>query len=68
MEENVNAISFFFSPCLDLRIADARRPPVDALFGQLPGLFASLRQGLRPDTPSPNGAISRVVSEVRSYV
>jgi tagatose-6-phosphate ketose/aldose isomerase len=48
-------------------MADERRPPVDALFGQLKGLFASLRQGLKPDTPSPNGAISRVVSEVKIY-
>jgi tagatose-6-phosphate ketose/aldose isomerase len=60
--------SRFFSPCLDLHMADAYRPPVDALFGQLLGLFASLRQGLKPDTPSPNGAIRRVVSEVNIYV
>jgi D-galactosamine 6-phosphate deaminase/isomerase len=49
-------------------MADERRQPVDALFGRLPGLFASLRQGLKPDAPSPNGAISRVVSEVKLYV
>jgi D-galactosamine 6-phosphate deaminase/isomerase len=49
-------------------MADAYRPPVDALFGQLLGLFAPLRQGLKPDTPSPNGANSRVVSEVKIYV
>jgi tagatose-6-phosphate ketose/aldose isomerase len=60
--------SRFFSPCLNLLRADAYRPPVDALFGQLPGLFASLRQGLKPDRPSPNGAISRFVSEVNTYV
>jgi hypothetical protein len=57
----------FFSPCLDLRRANAYRPPVDSLLGQLLGLFASLRQGLKPDTPSPNGAIGRVVSEVNIY-
>jgi hypothetical protein len=57
----------FFSPCLDLRMADERRPPADALFGLLPGLFASLRQGLKPDAPSPNDAIGRVVSEVKIY-
>jgi hypothetical protein len=57
----------FFSPCLDLRMADAYRPPADALFGQLIGLFASLRQGFKPDTPRPNGAISRVISEVKIY-
>ena len=48
-------------------MADERRPPGDALFGRLPGLFASLRQGLKPDTLSPNGAVSRVVSEVKIY-
>jgi tagatose-6-phosphate ketose/aldose isomerase len=49
-------------------MADAYRQPVDALFGQLPGSFTPLRQGLKPDTPSPNGAIGRVVSEVKIYV
>jgi tagatose-6-phosphate ketose/aldose isomerase len=48
-------------------MADERRHPVDAMFGLLPGLFASLWQGLKPDAPSPNGAISRVVSEVKIY-
>jgi len=28
------------------------------------GLFASIREGLRPDEPSPQGAINRVVSHV----
>jgi len=40
---------------------------VDAMFGQLPGLFASMRQGLKTDAPSPNGAISRIVAEVKIY-
>jgi tagatose-6-phosphate ketose/aldose isomerase len=48
-------------------IADEYRPPVDVLFGQLLGLFASLQHGLQPDTPSPNGAISRVVSKIKIY-
>jgi tagatose-6-phosphate ketose/aldose isomerase len=43
---------------------DYYRPPVEVILGQLLGLFLSLRHGLRPDTPSPTGAISRVVSEV----
>src|SRR6266542_3655781 len=51
----------FFSPCLNLRMADAYRQPVDAMFGQLPGLFAS---GFKPCR---NDAISRVVSEVKIY-
>ncbi len=47
--------------------ADDYRPPLDAIFGQLLGLFSSLHYELKPDTPSPNGAISRVVSQVNIY-
>ena len=47
--------------------ADEYRPPVDVMFAQLLGLFSSLHAGLQPDHPSPNGAISRVVSQVRIY-
>ena len=39
-------------------------PPLMVLVGQLLGLFASLREGFKPDDPSPDGAISRVVSHV----
>jgi tagatose-6-phosphate ketose/aldose isomerase len=46
---------------------DALRPPLDVIFGQLLGLFCSLEGGLKPDTPSPSGAISRVVSHVRIH-
>ena len=45
-------------------IEDDYRPPVDVIFGQLLGLFGSLGWKLRPDRPSPNGAISRVVQGV----
>jgi tagatose-6-phosphate ketose/aldose isomerase len=45
-------------------VADDYRPPLDVIFGQLLGLFFSLRCNLRPDCPSPNGAISRVVQNV----
>ena len=45
-------------------ISDLYLPPLFVLVGQLLGLFASLRAGLRPDEPSPHGAISRVVSHV----
>jgi len=48
-------------------IIDLYRPPVDVLIGQLLGLFSSLREGLKPDTPSPQGAINRVVSHVTIY-
>ena len=54
---------------LDLPSAfgDEYRPPLDVMFGQLLGLFSSVNAGLRPDHPSPNGAISRVVSHVNIY-
>jgi len=48
-------------------IADVYRPPVDVIVGQLLGLFSSLHAGLKPDAPSPRGAISRVVSHVRIH-
>jgi tagatose-6-phosphate ketose/aldose isomerase len=48
-------------------VADDYRTAVDVIFGQLLGLFGSLRWGLRPDRPSPNGAISRVVQGVNIH-
>jgi tagatose-6-phosphate ketose/aldose isomerase len=45
-------------------ISDLYLPPLFVLVGQLLGLSASLREGLRPDEPSPHGAISRVVTHV----
>jgi tagatose-6-phosphate ketose/aldose isomerase len=47
-----------------LSVADDYRPPLDVIFGQLLGLFFSLHFGLKPDCPSPSGAISRVVQNV----
>lgn len=43
---------------------DDYRPPLDVILGQSLGLFFSLHYGLKPDCPSPNGAISRVVQNV----
>jgi tagatose-6-phosphate ketose/aldose isomerase len=54
----------YLAPVTQLPVADDYRPPVDVIFGQLLGLFFSLRWNLRPDCPSPNGAISRVVQNV----
>ncbi len=48
-------------------IPDEYRAPVDVIFGQLLGLFFSLRWGLKPDSPSPTGAITRVVQNVTMY-
>jgi tagatose-6-phosphate ketose/aldose isomerase len=49
--------------CLPL----ALRPIADVVVGQLLGLFASMKLGLKPDRPSPSGIINRVVQGVRIY-
>ncbi|PYX49358.1 MAG: tagatose-6-phosphate ketose isomerase [Acidobacteria bacterium] len=46
---------------------DHLRPVLDVMLGQLIGLFASMRCGLRPDQPSPDGTISRVVAPIKLY-
>lgn len=46
---------------------DLCRPPVDVMIGQLLGLFFAIRNGMTPDSPSPSGVISRVVSHVKIY-
>ena len=45
-------------------IPDLYRPVLDVIFGQLLGLFASIHAGLKPDAPSPNGVINRVVQNI----
>ena len=57
----------YLSPDIRTAVPDDYRPPVDILFGQLLGLFFSLRCNLKPDRPSPEGVISRVVQNVRIY-
>jgi tagatose-6-phosphate ketose/aldose isomerase len=47
--------------------SDEDRPALDVMLGQLMGLFASMNCGLKPDQPSPNGAITRVVSPITLY-
>ena len=61
------ASEYFVSPGSKLSIPDAYRPPLDVIFGQLLGLFFSLRCGLKPDHPSPSGVISRVVQNVNIH-
>jgi tagatose-6-phosphate ketose/aldose isomerase len=46
---------------------DLYRPVLDVMLGQLLGLFASMRCGLKPDLPSPTGAITRVVQPIQLY-
>jgi len=46
---------------------DHYRPILDVMLGQLLGLFASMRCGLKPDQPSPSGTITRVVQPIKLY-
>ncbi len=48
-------------------LEDAYRPAVDVIFSQMLGLFSSIELGLKPDSPSPNGLISRVVEKFAIY-
>ena len=48
-------------------IPDHHRPVLDVMFGQLIGLFGSMRSGLKPDQPSPGGTITRVVAPIKLY-
>ncbi len=63
----LNAFENRLSFDLPEAISDLYVPPLFVLVGQLLGLFASIREGLRPDEPSPQGAISRVVSHVKIH-
>lgn len=60
-KELLGESEFFVTPGTNLSIPDAYRPPLDVIFGQLLGLFFSIRCNLQPDRPSPTGVISRVV-------
>jgi tagatose-6-phosphate ketose/aldose isomerase len=46
---------------------DVLRTPYEIIGPQLLGYYLSLRLGLNPDNPSPNGLINRVVQGVRIY-
>ena len=48
-------------------LPDLYRPMLDVMLGQLIGLFASMRCGLKPDQPSPTGTITRVVQPIAIY-
>ena len=50
-----------------LDFPDYFRPVIDVMLGQLIGLFASMRCGLKPDQPSPSGTITRVVQPIKLY-
>jgi tagatose-6-phosphate ketose/aldose isomerase len=69
--QGIDDVSPLADYCLSLDCAadfpDLYRPVLDVMLGQLLGLFASMRCGLKPDSPSPNGTISRVVSPIKIY-
>lgn len=69
--QGIDDVSPLADYCLSLDCAanfsDVYRPVLDVMLGQLFGLFASLRCGLKPDQPSPNGTITRVVSPIKLY-
>ncbi len=48
-------------------VADAYRGVVDVIFGQLLGLYTCMEHQLRPDAPSPDGVITRVVQAFSIY-
>ena len=57
----------YLAPATGAGVADEYRAPVDVIFGQLLGLFSSIRWNLLPDSPSPDGVISRVVQNVNIH-
>ena len=69
--QGIDDVSPLADYCLSLDCAadfpDLYRPVLDVMLGQLFGLFASLRSGLKPDQPSPSGTITRVVSPIKLY-
>jgi tagatose-6-phosphate ketose/aldose isomerase len=54
-------------PAVAPHLDDALRTPFEILGPQLLGYHLSLRIGLNPDNPSPDGVINRVVSGVTIY-
>jgi D-galactosamine 6-phosphate deaminase/isomerase len=54
-------------PVVAPQLTDALRTPYEILGPQLIGYHLSLRIGLNPDNPSPNGVINRVVQGVRIH-
>jgi tagatose-6-phosphate ketose/aldose isomerase len=65
-EESVGLFDLLI-PAVAPHLDDALRTPFEILGPQLLGYYLSLRIGLNPDNPSPNGVINRVVSGVTIY-
>jgi tagatose-6-phosphate ketose/aldose isomerase len=58
---------FVLTPGTKEAVPDLYRPVLDVIFGQLLGLFASIHFGLKPDVPSPDAVINRVVQNIDIY-
>ena len=66
--EGVDAASFDeVIPASASELADNLRTPFEIVFPQLLAYHLSLRAGLNPDNPSPDGIITRVVGGVRIH-
>ena len=69
--QGIDDVSPLVDYCLPLDcpadFPDHYRPVLDVMLGQLVGLFASMRSGLKPDQPSPGGTITRVVQPIKLY-
>jgi len=49
------------APVTQRKLRDENAPIIDVVVGQLLGFFRCLQEGLRPDSPSEDGIINRVV-------
>jgi len=56
-----------YDPLDRFSINDELTPPINVIIGQLFGLFKSINLGFKPDSPSENGIINRVVKGVKVY-
>ena len=65
--EDVSGLADFYLSLNCVDVQDNYRPILDVMLGQLVGLFASMRCGLKPDQPSPDGTITRVVQPIKLY-
>jgi tagatose-6-phosphate ketose/aldose isomerase len=69
--QGIDDVSPLADYCLALdcprNFPDSIRPVLDVMLGQLFGLFASMHCGLKPDQPSPDGTITRVVQPIKLY-
>ena len=66
VEECISSDCDVYLP-IHVDVDDAYRPVLDVIFGQILGLYCSVAHELRPDSPSADGVINRVVQKFRIY-